>query len=105
MASVFSFKHNFGKSDGRLRRDQLMQLWKEPEYPRELHHVLLKLLEKFEIILPLPMEGAAPQAALSASASSTSPRYRKYSCSSFAAPTFLIRVFKVSRSLNRAGNR
>lgn len=56
LCQVFSFKHNYGKVDGRLRREQLVQLWKEPEYPRELHHVLIKLLCHFEIILPLPDE-------------------------------------------------
>ena len=68
MASIFSFKHNYGRIDGRLRRDQLVQLWKEPEYPRELHHVLLKLLQHFEIMLPLPSDNAQPgEKALSSS--------------------------------------
>lgn len=42
--SQFTLKHNYGKG-GILRHKDLYQLWKEPEYPENMHALLIKLIQ------------------------------------------------------------
>jgi len=53
MATIITSKPNFVQS-GVLEQNNLHQIWKAPDFPQYLHHVLLAILQKFEIIHPLP---------------------------------------------------
>ncbi|EGC38713.1 hypothetical protein DICPUDRAFT_148631 [Dictyostelium purpureum] len=53
MATIITSKPNFVQS-GVLDQSNLHQIWKPPDFPQHLHHVLLAILQKFEIVHPLP---------------------------------------------------
>jgi len=51
MATIVSVKTDFIKN-GILNHESLPHIWKTKELPPKIHPLLLKLLEKFEIIIP-----------------------------------------------------
>eukprot|EP01133_Synstelium_polycarpum_P006723 gene6723-7816_t len=53
MATLITSKPNFVQA-GVLEQANLHQIWKPPDFPHHLHHVLLAILQKFEIVHPLP---------------------------------------------------
>eukprot|EP01132_Coremiostelium_polycephalum_P000699 gene699-862_t len=53
MATIITSKPNFVQS-GVVEQSNLHQIWKPPDFPQHLHHVLLAILQKFEIVHPLP---------------------------------------------------
>jgi hypothetical protein len=52
MATVLTTKHTFAKN-GVLPHKSLLQIWRAPKYPPEIHETLLSILENFEIAFPL----------------------------------------------------
>lgn len=52
VATVLTTKHNFAKG-GILEHSALLQIWREPAYPKSIHAVLLNILENFEVTFPL----------------------------------------------------
>lgn len=56
MSSVVTLRHNLVKL-GQLRHCDLTLIWKPPMFPPSIHHILIKLLTKFDIIYPLPVSG------------------------------------------------
>ena len=52
MATVLTTKHTFAKN-GVLPHQSLLQIWRPPKYPPEIHETLLSILENFEIAFPL----------------------------------------------------
>eukprot|EP01102_Stenamoeba_stenopodia_P016420 TRINITY_DN5740_c0_g2_i2.p1 TRINITY_DN5740_c0_g2~~TRINITY_DN5740_c0_g2_i2.p1 ORF type:complete len:822 (+),score=142.44 TRINITY_DN5740_c0_g2_i2:142-2607(+) len=53
MNSIVSFSHSFGKKDGLLKPEELLHIWRPPEYPADLHPTLIAMLEKFEVLFRL----------------------------------------------------
>ena len=49
MASIITTKHQFSRS-GVLEHKNIMQIWRDPDFPPSMHDVLLSLLQKFEIM-------------------------------------------------------
>ena len=52
-ASIITTCHNYTQN-GILKKNNLPQIWREPQYPQKMHKTLIKLLENFEIIFELP---------------------------------------------------
>ncbi|GAM27829.1 hypothetical protein SAMD00019534_110050 [Acytostelium subglobosum LB1] len=53
LATLITSKPNFVQA-GVLEQSNLHQIWKAPDFPHHLHHVLLAILQRFEIVHPLP---------------------------------------------------
>ena len=52
-ASVITTSHNYIKN-GILKRINIGQIWRAPQYPASMHLSLISLLQKFEILYELP---------------------------------------------------
>ena len=59
-ASVITTSHSYIKN-GILKLGDIGQIWRAPQYPQEMHHTLISLLEKFEIIYKLPLDDDGDQ--------------------------------------------
>jgi small GTP-binding protein len=55
MSTIITTKHSYIKN-GILEHRDLPQIWRPPQFPERLHPTLLKLLQKFSIILCLPKQ-------------------------------------------------
>jgi len=55
-ATVCTLKHNFVKN-GILMRSECFQIWQEPDYPENLHNILIAILRKFKLAEILPPVG------------------------------------------------
>ena len=58
-SSVFYCKDDL-INDGKILHDDLNKIWKEPKFPQKLRPVLLALLQKFDILFPLPTRNNNP---------------------------------------------
>jgi len=53
MSSLITTKHGLIKK-GILNHSDLLQIWKdEKKYPKQIHSLLIQLMEKFEILIPI----------------------------------------------------
>lgn len=52
LATLLTTKHTFAKN-GILEHSVLLQIWREPSYPKSIHSILLNILENFEVTFPL----------------------------------------------------
>src|SRR5579875_4042930 len=53
MSSLITTKHNLIKK-GILNHSDLLQIWKdEKKYPKQIHYLLIQLMENFEILIPI----------------------------------------------------
>jgi len=59
-ASVITTSHTYVKN-GILRTSLLGQIWRSPQYPANMHGSLLGILQKFEILYPLPPDPEGDQ--------------------------------------------
>jgi GTPase SAR1 family protein len=53
MATILTTKHRAVRPDGVLTSQMLLQLWRAPDFPSELHPHLRALMERFELMHPL----------------------------------------------------
>eukprot|EP01127_Copromyxa_protea_P009760 TRINITY_DN231_c0_g1_i2.p1 TRINITY_DN231_c0_g1~~TRINITY_DN231_c0_g1_i2.p1 ORF type:complete len:2533 (-),score=509.78 TRINITY_DN231_c0_g1_i2:1516-9114(-) len=53
IASLITTKHKFIR-DGLINNSSLLQLWRPPKYPQDLHFHLYQLLKRFEIVYNIP---------------------------------------------------
>ncbi|KAL6073683.1 Myotubularin-like phosphatase domain [Balamuthia mandrillaris] len=53
MSSVVTLRHQVVRGDdGKLRRSDLGLIWRAPAFPESIHHILIQLLRKFDILYP-----------------------------------------------------
>jgi Leucine-rich repeat (LRR) protein/tRNA A-37 threonylcarbamoyl transferase component Bud32 len=57
-SSIISAKTKL--ASGMLYHDQLAHMWNSPLFPAELHPVMLKILQKFDVVYPLPPVDGRP---------------------------------------------
>ncbi|KAL6069141.1 Myotubularin-like phosphatase domain [Balamuthia mandrillaris] len=80
-ATIVTIKQTFIQN-GVLRRKNLPQMWREPEHPLHLHHQMLLMLERFEIVARVH---GKPSLLLASSAPSLSSSSSSLSSSSSSA--------------------